>query len=386
MVVHVWTRHSADCKHAGKREFKQCRCPKWLYWHLDSKMYRESAKTRSWEKAEEKARQKEQDHELAAKGKAPEPNEAVTIDKAVALFLADKKSQGLKPVTLKKLETMFQKQMVAWCRDHGVLFLTEFTLPRLQAWRGSWADAPLAAKKKQERIRGFFAFAQANGWISSNPAKGLSRIKVDQKPTDYFTKPEYKALIDATYAYDQQSVNGIEHQNNQTRLRTLVELMRWSGLAIRDAVTLERSRLQDDDNLLMYRAKTGEPVFLPLPKHLADGLRNIPPGPKPNPRYFFWSGNGEPKSCVADWQRAFRKLTKIADLKHADGSKKRAHPHMLRDTFAVEALLAGVPMDQVSLLLGHSSIKTTERSYAPFVKARREQLVNTMRNAWAAMA
>jgi integrase len=52
-----------------------------------------------------------------------------------------------------------------------------------------------------------------------------------------------------------------------------------------------------------------------------------------------------------------------------DGEKKRCHPHMFRDTFAVEMLLAGVPIDQVSLLLGHASVKITEKSYAPFVKA-----------------
>jgi hypothetical protein len=55
---------------------------------------------------------------------------------------------------------------------------------------------------------------------------------------------------------------------------------------------------------------------------------------------------------------------------------------MFRDTFAVELLLAGVPMDQVSLLLGHTSIKTTERHYAPFVKARQLQLQESVRNAW----
>jgi integrase len=42
---------------------------------------------------------------------------------------------------------------------------------------------------------------------------------------------------------------------------------------------------------------------------------------------------------------------------------------MFRDTFAVELLLSGVPIDQVSLLLGHSSVKVTEKHYAPFVKA-----------------
>ena len=55
---------------------------------------------------------------------------------------------------------------------------------------------------------------------------------------------------------------------------------------------------------------------------------------------------------------------------------------MFRDTFAVEMLLAGVPIDQVSLLLGHASVKITAKSYAPFVKARQLQLQESVRNAW----
>ncbi len=122
--------------------------------------------------------------------------------------------------------------------------------------------------------------------------------------------------------------------------------MRWSGLRIRDAITLERHRLHGD-SLLLYQAKTGTPVYVPLPEFVVEDLVNVPPGPKPNPRYFFWSGNGHPKSAVADWQRSYRRLFELANITRPDGEKKRCHPHMLRDTFAVEMLLAGVPIDQV---------------------------------------
>jgi integrase-like protein len=60
---------------------------------------------------------------------------------------------------------------------------------------------------------------------------------------------------------------------------------------------------------------------------------------------------------------------------------KRAQPHMLRDIFAVKLLLAGVPIDQVSILLGHASVETTER-HAPFVKARQEQLLSSVEESW----
>ena len=77
-------------------------------------------------------------------------------------------------------------------------------------------------------------------------------------------------------------------------------------------------------------------------------------------------------------------LFELVDIRRPEGQLKRCHPHMFRDTFAMEMLLAGVPIDQVSLLLGHASVKITEKSYAPFVKARQIQLQESVRNAWGA--
>lgn len=56
-------------------------------------------------------------------------------------------------------------------------------------------------------------------------------------------------------------------------MRALILLMRWSGLAIRDAVSLEKDKLSPDGKLFLYRAKTGVPVRVPLPAELAKLLR-----------------------------------------------------------------------------------------------------------------
>jgi integrase len=55
---------------------------------------------------------------------------------------------------------------------------------------------------------------------------------------------------------------------------------------------------------------------------------------------------------------------------------------MFRDTFAVEMLLAGVPIDQVSILLGHASVRVTEKHYSPWVRARQDQLEKSVQAAW----
>ena len=54
-----------------------------------------------------------------------------------------------------------------------------------------------------------------------------------------------------------------------------------------------------------------------------------------------------------------------------------------RDRFAVELLLAGVPIERVSDLLGHESVKTTEKNYAPWVRSRQEQLEADLTRAWS---
>jgi len=57
--------------------------------------------------------------------------------------------------------------------------------------------------------------------------------------------------------------------------------------------------------------------------------------------------------------------------------------HRLRDTFAVDLLQKGVPLEEVSKLLGHTSIKTTEKHYAAWIKGRQDRLDSLVMGTWA---
>ena len=151
----------------------------------------------------------------------------------------------------------------------------------------------------------------------------------------------------------------------------MVLLLRYSGLRIGDGVTLPKDRIRDG-KVFLYTQKTGVPVYLPLPAFVLEALDTCP---GTSAEYFFWTGESKNKSAVGDWQRSLRKLFKLAGVH--DG-----HPHRFRDTFAVELLLKGVPMERVSILLGHSSVRITEKHYSPWVRARQEQLEADVRRTW----
>jgi integrase/recombinase XerD len=105
------------------------------------------------------------------------------------------------------------------------------------------------------------------------------------------------------------------------------------------------------------RQKTGVHVSVPIPEAVALELLAVLNG---NPKYVFWSGNGEKDSLTKGWAKCYiAPLFKPAKIDRAGNMTS----HRLRDTFAVDLLEKGVPLEEVSKLLGHESIKTTEKSY-----------------------
>jgi integrase/recombinase XerD len=347
-MLSVYTRHSPQCDHRDDINWRRCRCTKWIQGVTSDGRgpVRVAAKTRSWEQAEARARQMEYARDLSK----PQTKPAITIAEAVSSFRADEDGRCLEKTTVAQSRSLFEVQLLAWAKERDLMLLTELTTPELTKFRASWGNGPNTTRRKHERLVGFFNFCIANDWLEKNPAARMKRVEEKRVPTGYFTREEFERVVDATYGYGDWQ-GGHDFRSRQVRVRALVLLMRWSGLAIKDAVTLERQRLGQDGRLFLYRAKTGVPVYVPLPDDLVKMMHALP---NSNPRYFFWSGNGDPETAKKAWQRTLRHLFKeFAKITTPDGTPKRCHPHMFRDTFAVELLLSGVPIDQVSLLLGH---------------------------------
>ena len=203
-------------------------------------------------------------------------------------------------------------------------------------------------------------------------------------PTLPFTTEQFEKILWATEVYPHKGIYG---KASGRRIRAFVLILRYTGLRIRDVVGLRW--LKDIRNVeafewrvSLYTQKTGQGVYVPLPTEIAEEIEktwmlidSILKRPGSEPDYIFWSGHGHIKSAVSDWQRSLRRLFKIAGIK--------GHAHMFRDTFATELLQKGVPVETVSVLLGHSSIRITEKHYSPWVKSRQENLEAQVKKTWA---
>jgi integrase/recombinase XerD len=134
---------------------------------------------------------------------------------------------------------------------------------------------------------------------------------------------------------------------------------------------LERRKVSGD-KILLFTAKTGVPVHLPIPPHCVAALEEIPAN---GTGYFFWSGQGKIKVRVGNYQAYLKKLFEIAKV-------TKGTAHRFRHTFAVSLLMKGVPVERVAILLGHSSTKVTQRHYSSWIAARQEQLEKDVRSTW----
>jgi integrase/recombinase XerD len=348
----LWRRHQKTCPHKTRSSLR-CKCPIWVDRRISGKRIRKPIGLRDWARAQQRARDWE------AEG-FRDAGRVVLIKDACDRFVNDAKARDLKEPTLYKFRLLF-RQMQEFSNETGLVFISDFNIDRTREFRESWPNKNLAAKKKLEHLRSFFRFCHDSGWISTNPALMLKPPKITDPAVVPFTPDEITKILQACGTY--------KPKENAVRLRALVLLLRFTGLRIRDAVTLSRSRIVDG-KLSLYTAKTGTPVYCPLPPVVVKALDAIPTG-----TYFFWTGESKPKSAVGDWQRAMKKLFKLAGVV--------GHPHKFRHTFATELLQDGVSLDDVAMLLGHRSSKITERHYSHWIRARQENLEARVVKTWA---
>jgi integrase len=351
-----------------------------------------SAKTRSWARAEKLAQEWldsfDPEKQELKRLRADKERKQVRIEEAVALYCADMIARlgdnGTVAMARSLLGHVDPETKAVISNGHlfdwldKVLphptYISEITTAMLTQWRASWKfGSDLTAANRWGMVKGFFNFCEAQGWVDDSPARKLKPIRVEKgNHTAIFTDEQYTEILDSVALYEPENVPEATRKAWQQRLTTFVELLRWSGMALIDAVQYRPEMIDADGVLRYHRQKTGELATVPLPANVVALLRDVllerdSVGPE---QPFRTTGCAKANSDTRKWHHRLKTLFKLAGItavKTARGTRK-AHPHMLRDTFAVWHLRHGAKLHTVAKMLGHSKTTTTEQSYLPWVK------------------
>jgi integrase/recombinase XerD len=368
---YIFRRHSKDCPHKPKgRAYRQCKCPIWVGGSYRGERIDRSLKTNIWTKAAAEVRDMEMG--LAPVEKAPP---AASVRQTAEEYIRDCEARKLVPAVLKKYRSRLigftgihrdrqehrsTEALVPWGERSGLATVADFTVERLTAYRYDWKDSATTSRKRLETLRSFFTWCQARGLITSNPAKALRMPKPDSMVTMPYTSVEILALL-AACDFQHTSDRG-NTQSNRRALRSLILVLRYTGLRIGDAMRLGEQHIQEG-KIVLRTQKTGQPIMVPVSASIIAELRATPK----RGAGWFWDGDADLESTIEDWRRRLKAAAQRARV-------PRPSFHRFRDTFATELLASGAAIEHVAELLGHSSVKVTHRHYSPWVAARQAAL------------
>jgi len=238
---------------------------------------------------------------------------------------------------------------------------TLLTPTDIREYRG-WLQAqrrarPASVNRRLAAIRAYVKWAQDSGQITSDPARGIRLVAAQKLAPQWLDR---KGQRDLHAAAERALVAAKTEPAKFLALRdwTVVELMLNTGLRIAElcALTTQDVTLSAKKGTLVVRQGKGEkrreiPLNQTAREALATWLTRRPGAG------LLFAGQRNEEITPSGIHRRLAELGRIAGVE--------VHAHTLRHTFAKNLIDAGVTLEKVAALLGHSSLNTTRMYVTP---------------------
>jgi len=197
--------------------------------------------------------------------------------------------------------------------------------------------------------RRFYGYLVREGMMRQDPSAQLSSPRLGRPLPRSLSEQEVEKLLAAPVLSDPLGV----------RDRCMLEVLYATGLRVSELVNLSFNQINLAGGVLRVRGKGSKERLVPLGEEAADWVREFIGGARMEilgerkSEALFPTRRGKRMSRQGFWQRL---------RKHgaAAGIAEHLSPHSLRHAFATHLLDHGADLRAVQMLLGHSSLSTTQ--------------------------
>ena len=219
----------------------------------------------------------------------------------------------------------------------------------ISAYHGARPAAVRSIARRQSAFRRYYAFLARSEPGFADPTLLIERPKLPRSLPKALAEREIEGLLAAPDA----TTLGL-------RDRAMLELMHASRLRGSELVELPLAALNPRQGVLRVTGKGGKDRLVPvgeealarLGAYLADARPVLAKGRQP--AALFLSRRGEGMTRQMFWTLVKRYALKVGI------NPKRISPHVLRHSFATHLLNHGADLRALQMLLGHSSLSTTQ--------------------------
>lgn len=227
-----------------------------------------------------------------------------------------------------------------------------------------------------DELKRYMQYAMDKHGISENTAHSrLNALKfyfeqVLGKEKFFWDIPRPKKPIQLPRVMGEQELRRLFSAVVNKKHKAILFTAYGAGLRVSEVVHLKLGDIDSDRmQIFVERAKGKKDRYVMLSPLVLDILRAYIKDCKPRPLKYLFEG---PEPGISYSIKSAQKVFQIAREKA--GIKKHISFHGLRHSFATHLLEKGVDVHYIKDLLGHFSIKTTER----YLHVKKEQLVNIL--------
>lgn len=260
------------------------------------------------------------------------------IPALVKTYIVVKKTEGLSNGTLQNY-ALILRTFFNWCRKSPVdvttndirVFLYEYSIQRKVSDR--------TLDKYRQMICWFFSWAHSEEYIPRSPAKSIKVIKHEIKERQALTHLEMEQLRSGCAT---------------PRDRAILELMYSTGCRVSELSGIRYGDVNWDEGTVHLIGKGRKHRTSYLNARAIVALKA-----------YLRTRTDTCDSLIVTDREPHRSVSKetieavIRRISEASGVGRHVTPHIVRHTTATIAVSAGMPIEDVSKLLGHASINTT---------------------------